>query len=185
MTTIAIRDGVLASDTLVTRYGEQAAGHRVKAYKVDGAIVTAVGKATFARAFHQWTMDGRKGDAPSNSESTGIVLEVDGSVSLYNEGLRETAPFAEFYAFGSGNEYALGAMAMGADARQAVAAASRFCLFTGGEISVLRLDDVQAQPPGYYPLPEGVRCRCAKLRTDANGVSWCCQGRTASLARAA
>jgi ATP-dependent protease HslVU (ClpYQ) peptidase subunit len=45
---------------------------------------------------------------------------------------------AAAFAAGSGERYALGAMAMGATPEQAVQVAAGFCRYTGGDITVLR-----------------------------------------------
>ena len=44
-----------------------------------------------------------------------------------------------FYAIGSGRDFALAAMRMGADAKKAVKIASEFDIHTGGRIRTMRL----------------------------------------------
>lgn len=50
------------------------------------------------------------------------------------------------WAIGSGREYAIGAMAQGADAEQAVAIAARFDAWTGGAIKSLPIETMKRAP---------------------------------------
>lgn len=69
---------------------------------------------------------------------TMLMVAPDGSLRRLTKG--GVASFeAPFYADGSGGEYAMGAMAMGANARQAVQVACRFDLASGDGIDTLTL----------------------------------------------
>lgn len=147
MTTIAYRDRTLAADTGMSRSGNIFGGTVVKIVRVpDGRLAGAVGSAGFGGAFLTWAQNGAdRAIAPSAKEDqstydTGFIVERDGSLSVLEpSGWFSCSP--PFYAFGSGKEIAMGAMAMGADAQRAVAVA---CVIDAGSrepITVLGLEN--------------------------------------------
>ena len=141
MTTVAFRDGVLAADTLVTANTHRD-GSVTKIAKRGPVLAAAVGLLPFALAFLDWFRGGMLGDPPpmGNKEdrATGHIFTSDGWVLSYSifgwQRIR-----AEYYANGSGSDYAYGAMAMGASAEDAVRAALIHETASGGEIQVLRI----------------------------------------------
>lgn len=117
MTTIAVRAGVMASDSRAT-YESEAGGHRVgpctKLYRRAGAIIGTAGEVAPALAFLAWYGKTvakapeflRKGEG----DFTAMVLRTDGAVLLY-EGSCYAEPYpGEFWAIGSGAKAALGAL---------------------------------------------------------------------------
>ena len=61
------------------------------------------------------------------------------------------------WAIGSGREYAIGAMAQGADAEQAVAIAARFDPYTGGAIKTVPIESMKRAPlSNFLPLTPGL-----------------------------
>lgn len=69
-----------------------------------------------------------------------ILVRPNGEVFVVKDCLGLTGPLtAPYFAVGSGDEYALGAMCMGASAIEAVGAAIRFDPHSGGSITVLRI----------------------------------------------
>lgn len=143
MTTIAYRDGVLAADTLQTS-GSVRVGLTVKIdRRDDGTMVAACGDAAYAHKFRAWVMAGEQGDAPlpqrenGNDEGSGIIFRPDGTVVRCEAGglFTMTGPH---HAFGSGREFALGVMALGMGALEGIKAAMAHCIYTGGEVTVLR-----------------------------------------------
>lgn len=133
MSVICYRDGVLASDSRA--YGGSGCpspGLKAKVHLLeDGRRVGIVSaKLGHPEKFLAWLKDGGDvtawtGDMP---DLRAIVVHTDGTVSLYDDNIWPSGPIepAEFFALGSGTEYALGAMYMGATAEQAVEAAIRF-----------------------------------------------------------
>lgn len=144
MTTIAYRDGVLAADSRAYSGDKVPIGFKKKIHRlVDGArfgvSTTSVGGDQLIR---RWIEGGCKevaNDSLKPESFTAILVKADGSVFYANNNLEWSGPLsAEFIAIGSGEQFALGAMAMGATAEEAVEAAIRLDPWSDGEITVLR-----------------------------------------------
>lgn len=143
MTTIAYRDGVIAADTLACS-GNLADLFVAKIAARAGVLAGATGTSAMCMAFRDWFRRGMVGDPPSpvnpadkDDGYTGVIFPGANVVLMWNDAgwLKAEAPY---YAAGSGREIALGALAVGASAEEAVRAASRHDTHTGGEITVLR-----------------------------------------------
>lgn len=143
MTTIAYKDGVLAADTLCVN-GYTRAGYLTKiARGSDGVLGGSAGTAAFNRRFLEWITAGRVTEPPraetdkdSNSRDFGFIVLLDGQLELHEpEGVLTIS--APFYACGSGREIAVGAMAAGASAEQAVKVAIELDCYSGGDITTL------------------------------------------------
>lgn len=145
MTTIAVRAGVMASDSRAT-YESATGGHRVgpctKLYRKCGDILGTAGEVPPALVFLDWY--GKPASkAPEElrlgkAECTVLVLRKDGVVLLY-EGSCYAEPFpGEFWAIGSGAKAALGALHMGATAEQAVRVAALIDPYTDDRIVTMR-----------------------------------------------
>jgi ATP-dependent protease HslVU (ClpYQ) peptidase subunit len=140
LTTIAYRNGQMAADSQVT------AGHtiiptsvtKIARRKKDGALAAACGHLTFLSAFLAWFEAGEKGEGPPLDEGDrGIIVRGKGKpIEVFeNTGWFEYSP--EYAAFGSGLEFAMGAMHHGATAYEAIQAAVKHDPGTGGEILVM------------------------------------------------
>ncbi|MGA0604865.1 hypothetical protein ACO2Q0_02605 [Phenylobacterium sp. VNQ135] len=139
MTTIAYRDGVLAADTLINASGE-VLGYTPKIGKAGRVLYGASGTTAWCWAFRSWVSRGCYGPPPERcDDKTGgfIVAPNDDLIVFHCEGVERRSGLP-FYADGSGANYALGAMQMGADPVQAVKAAMVWDRKTGGEITVLK-----------------------------------------------
>jgi hypothetical protein len=145
MTTIAFRFPYVAADS-----GSSAGGVRTfKAHKLikcpDGSIAAGSGEAVFVSSFLRWAFEGAHEPAPATGRGDdavgrGLILHVNGSFTSY-EGDGSVSFKAEYYAMGSGHEMALGAMAFGASAGQAVAAALKHDCYSEGPIEVLQIGE--------------------------------------------
>lgn len=136
MTTVAYRDGVLAADTLSTCNG-LIDDYGAKVWRVGKVLVGAAGSRAVCLKFRDWVAGGMEGDSPMADDANGIVVSSAAVVCWSEKGpWPVTAPF---YSLGSGYQVALGAMEMGATAEQAVSAARKWDLGTGGEITTLKL----------------------------------------------
>lgn len=128
MTIIAYKDGECWADDLVFKE-DLIIGRELKiAYrKKDGAIIAASGGASACSEFLKWGVSGR-GKPPAifhderGAVNEAIVITADGEIHDYS-GPEPTKPGADFYAIGSGANIALGAMMVGASAKEAVMAA--------------------------------------------------------------
>ena len=73
------------------------------------------------------------GDMNITTTEFDLMVELDGRAFIMG-GDMTVFPINDFFAVGSGSEFALGAMEFGASAREAVAIAAKYDIFTGGVI---------------------------------------------------
>lgn len=158
MSTIAFRRGIMAADSRGTS-GDIIRGKVRKLYQLaDGRVVGIAGDVGYEPEFIAWLDDGAKPenrpDFSGASSFSALVGSTEGFV-VYGRELRCQVIGADFYAIGSGNEIALGAMAMGASARRAVELACDFDVYTGGEINEITAQSrpVPKQVPLKHPSP--------------------------------
>ncbi|WP_316200933.1 MULTISPECIES: hypothetical protein [unclassified Bradyrhizobium] len=122
MTTLAYRNGVLAADTRMIQ-GSAIIGNVIKIVRRDdGCMAGGAGDCAWVQGFHRWFLDGEQGDHPTvDDHAKGMIVRPDKTVEMYEQGgmLKFKPAFA---AMGSGKEFALGAMWMGATAEKAVRA---------------------------------------------------------------
>lgn len=137
MTTIAVKDGVLAVDSLVTQ-NDAAVGEADKARRLaDGTVIAWCGEIGLMEVAFGWFEAGADyAAAPEDlrhARGELVAMRADGSIETYHKARRDPCR-APFHAAGSGARFALGAMAGGLSARRAVEAAATLDLFTGGTI---------------------------------------------------
>ena len=139
MTTIVWRSGVLATDSQATLGGDTISMsgltkiHRLKCGELAaGCGVTA--KITIAvKALEE----GSK--LPNLNDATIIYVMPHGDITVYENSGSYTVSGKDFYAWGSGMSPALGALHVGANAAEAVAAACKVDPFSGGSVQSARL----------------------------------------------
>ena len=139
MTTIAYVRGAMAADTLMIK-GTTIIGQCVKIVRreKDGALCGGAGNLAWVQAFHIWFLDGENTDLPPMTEyDNGIIVrDGDGEIEIFEDG--GSFCFEPRYAaIGSGKDFALAAMSLGADAETAIKTAMGFDPGTGGEVTVL------------------------------------------------
>lgn len=157
MTTIAYRNSILVSDGQVS-FGERIDQMNLKKVrKINGCLVGGAGRLTSVLQFFSWFegwSDAQlvQGEAPhvqvfipeglEDEDFTGLVVFTDGVVFMYEGGKRSYELVnSEYYAIGSGADFALSAMDAGATAEEAVKVAIKRDVFSGGEIFVEELDE--------------------------------------------
>ncbi len=142
MTVIAYRDGVLAADTQATLGHSQRGASVCKVRKRGTVLAAAAGDSRGAIRFLDWFVGGLQPDAtPSMGEpdkdAQGYIFPPGGPILTFSR-TGWSKYHAEYDAFGCGCDYALGAMAHGANAIEAVQAALKHECMAGGPITVLR-----------------------------------------------
>lgn len=143
MTTIAFDGFTLAGDRQST-YGNTPVRTRPKVHRVtapDGRrfIVGMAGLAADARAYLQW-LRGEITGRPPFVDMSAMLIDDARRIWIYNDKSHGYEQIhTRQWAIGSGCDYALGAMAAGADAVAAVKIASRLDVCTGMGVSVLRI----------------------------------------------
>lgn len=138
MTIIAVKDGIMAVDSMVT-VGELKCGTTQKWMLVDdffgGGFVAGCGDLSDVNnAMTQFL----SGDKPDKLPDGSVLVWMDpaGKVKIYcGESWVEVD--AHFYAEGSGMNVAIGAMAAGASAEEAAEIACEYVTTCGGEVHVL------------------------------------------------
>lgn len=136
MSTVAWDGKTLAADRQSTQ--GDLAGVCNKIYQLaTGELVAWVGMRCAGEVMMRWYTEGADLKAYPSFQSNNdlnchfIVISVDGTAHEYSQHpvamLRSQKPWA----WGSGRDFALGAMAMGANATQAVKVASQFDINTG------------------------------------------------------
>lgn len=141
MTTIAFRAGIMAADSQCTG-SDIRRGEVDKLWRLDdGGVFAMAGASGLSAVIAEWLSKGAAlGDRPKLPDGLdvhGIYAATDGRVAILSNDLVLQWVDAPFHALGSGNEIAMGAMAMGATAEQAVACAARFDVFTGGPVRIM------------------------------------------------
>lgn len=144
MTTIAYRDGVMASDS--RGYGGDRApvGSKTKIHRLpDGTLMgcssNAPGQPEAVFAWYAGGADPREAPAFGDAKFRLLVVRPDGQSFLGENSFYLSGPLdARFFAVGSGQEYALGAMEAGASAVRAVEVAIKLDVWSDGEVRVLR-----------------------------------------------
>lgn len=154
MTTIAYKDGILAADTLFSCMGT-VAGYGPKIERTpSGRLVGASGNATYIRRLLKWAKT-EKGDPPllkSTENGMGLIVELDGTVTELNEDGSYSLSMP-FHASGSGTVLAMGVMAQGGTAEEAIRIAIRYDLHTGGDVMTLQLSQPASKPKGKRRSP--------------------------------
>lgn len=142
MTTIAYRDGVIAYDSRVTAGPTIVDDNRSKRVSRRGVEYFMCGCVSDQEYLIRW-YQGEKPETPDNVEASAIIVS-DGVV--YMAGYVKDDGFFlcplrqdNVAAMGSGEDHALTAMDMGADAKTAVKMAAKRDTQTGGRIRTFRV----------------------------------------------
>lgn len=136
MTTVVYdtRTREMVSDTQMSLHNVQVD----KIYRLpDNSIVGMAGRyATLLAAVEYLsTPEGEEVEKPQMEDSDILLLvNQDNEVFLYTNNLVAMPLYGDYIAIGSGSEYAMGAMAQGATAEEAVAIAHKFDPNTGPNI---------------------------------------------------
>lgn len=121
-------------------YGSYSNGERSKIEKCGRRVVALAGDAWLRIPLERWVRMGCPEDeVPADlleheTDFNCLIVEDDGSVFCFAKGYLMPVP-GEYIAIGSGASFALGAMAMGATAEEAVRASARHDKNTGGVVT--------------------------------------------------
>jgi ATP-dependent protease HslVU (ClpYQ) peptidase subunit len=140
MTTIVYRDGVLAADQRMTQGDTLVSDKCKKLVRMsDGSLVAIAGRLSLAQKFVEWARKGGKGSPPTGAVYDGIWLRHDGLYVWESGDHVIKLDQRRFYAWGSGQIAALGALHYGASATEAVRCAAKVDISTGGKIVSAKL----------------------------------------------
>lgn len=147
MTTVSARDGVIASDTMMSAYNIRHTMPGLKLFIAGQYAVAVAGDCRYIPLLKRWFSK----DCPPGEEGfsrmwedewDALAMDVHGNLFVL---LADTLqPVGEpFYSIGSGRDLALGAMAMGASAREATAIAGRFDRATNTDVEAISTEDLR------------------------------------------
>lgn len=143
LTTIAYRAGIVAADSQSVRGDMVNPEPAQKIWRIEhGGLGGIIGTWAVLAEVQAWLSYGKKSwEKPKLPEDTTVVeFLVDGTILEHvAEGLQDAKTSRGFYAWGSGREFAYGALAQGASAFEAVTIAAEFDVWTGGEIRQMRV----------------------------------------------
>lgn len=139
MTTVAWRSGILAADTLIA-YGSYTNGDREKIAQCGNYHAAVAGPAWVREPLEEWLRSGaRRKNCPNellDNEEAFATIIMNGHGAIFDFTRGYLIPIcADYAAIGSGGHMALGAMAHGATAIQAVRAACKHDKSSGGRIT--------------------------------------------------
>lgn len=147
MTTIAYKDGILAGDSQMTRGDEKCIGVQ-KVFKTAHFLVGFAGSFSNVMPVYRWLTEYERHvtdpaqmylewhTVPEYGDGYSLLL-VDRAGGIWTAGKNNPPVYVPggFDATGSGSEFALGAMAAGASAPEAVAIAAKYDIYTGGLVN--------------------------------------------------
>lgn len=138
MTTIAYKDGILASDSQCWK-GDIRIGYVRKIIRLkDRSLLAVAGNLACLQSFAEWLNGGRVDRKPSDHETTIVHVRLDGSVWVFEHD-GEMRSSEQVAAWGSGHVVARTAMECGLSAPEAVRMAVKFDGWSGGPVRSLRL----------------------------------------------
>ncbi|MCD5994163.1 proteasome subunit beta [Pseudomonas sp. CDFA 602] len=145
MTTIAYKDGVIAYDTRQTRNGSIVSDDCSKCEIVDGVSFFLSGcvcdeKGLIAAYFGTPSKDPLECSGFVVDNGKLMLVGHDDKTGVWKQPLDLSNPDA----IGSGSAYALAAMDMGASAEDAVRAAMRRDIYTGGVVRCVAIESVES-----------------------------------------
>ncbi|UVD32745.1 hypothetical protein [Pseudomonas phage PH826] len=142
MTTIAYKDGIIATDGRITQGGVITDEDAEKRLEVDGIVFWLSGAVCDWKVLAEAYVNG-DGMEDQELKVSGLVLDTDGlhfiswDGGIYSEKVNLERPRAA----GSGTQFALGAMMAGASAEEAVEAAKALDIYSGGTVRSYKLWD--------------------------------------------
>ena len=132
-TIIATREGIYA-DTLCTY---TVPFKTRKHERIGSSIYAGAGDLDDLFKFFAWRRDG--GDPPSGDEALDVLEVCTEGIFIWGKKLVRLWINEDSYAIGTGSQYVIGAMAMGAKPREAMKIATRFDSGTGKQIEYVKL----------------------------------------------
>ena len=141
MTCIAYRDGIIAADSMAVIDNYVKLSDDIKVAKRKGHLFGMSGNdCPKMEEFTKWFFSENKEKHPMKTfKFEIIVITPAGIIQQWDQRGRYETLNLPFYSVGSGKEYAIGAMEVGATAEQAVLAAIKWCPTVGGKVITRKL----------------------------------------------
>lgn len=157
MTTIAVKDGIMVGDGRCSLGSTIIKDDMVKVFWINNHLMGGAGRARSISTFAQWLqkhtdytiVNQEVGDLvdlippvlQDDEEFTALVLTPDKQVLMYDGNVALNLGQDVPASIGSGSVFALAAMDAGASAEDAVKIAMKRDVYSGGEITVVQLED--------------------------------------------
>ncbi len=145
MTVIAWDGKRLAADRQATNADMRAKVSKARRLS-GGCVVAFTGELEKGLVLTRWYEEGALPERwpafQKTDDWTRLIIADANGVRVYEKELVPQTFDETFMAWGSGRDFAMGAMAMGADAKQAVEVASMFNVYCGGGVEVFDLQEV-------------------------------------------
>lgn len=157
MTTIAVKDGIMVGDGRCSLGSTVIKDDMVKVFWINNHLMGGAGRARSISTFAQWLqkhtdytiVNQEVGDLvdlippvlQDDEEFTALVLTPDKQVLMYDGNVALNLGQDVPASIGSGSVLALAAMDAGASAEDAVKIAMKRDVYSGGEITVVKLED--------------------------------------------
>lgn len=157
MTTIAVKDGVMVGDGRCSLGSTVIKDDMVKVFWINNHLMGGAGRARSISTFAQWLqkhtdytiVNQEVGDLvdlippvlQDDEEFTALVLTPDKQVLMYDGNVALNLGQDVPASIGSGSVFALAAMDAGVSAEDAVKIAMKRDVYSGGEITVVQLED--------------------------------------------
>ena len=157
MTTIAVKDGIMVGDGRCSLGSTVIKDDMVKVFWINNHLMGGAGRARSISTFAQWLqkhtdytiVNQEVGDLvdlippvlQDDEEFTALVLTPDKQVLMYDGNVALNLGQDVPASIGSGSVFALAAMDAGASAEEAVKIAMKRDVYSGGEITVVQLED--------------------------------------------
>ena len=138
MTIIAYRAGMLAADSLETS-GDVRTGYVPKIFRVNGGLIGFSGARPAIDAVLGWLHGGERPEGLGPDDLAALLIQPDGSAWEMTSALVPFRVPGEFAAIGGAWRLAVGAMAFGANAVEAVKVAIDLNVNCGGPIRWMTL----------------------------------------------
>ena len=134
MTTIIATPGGIYTDTLCT----YTVPFKTRKYeRIGGSLYAGAGNLDELTRFFVWRRDG--GDPPTLEDEIDVLEVCPEGIFIWGKKCVRIWVNEDVYAVGSGSEFAMGAIAMGAKPREAMKIAAKFDCKTGNQIEYVKL----------------------------------------------
>ena len=157
MTTIAVKDGIMVGDGRCSLGSTVIKDDMVKVFWINNHLMGGAGRARSISTFAQWLqkhtdytiVNQEVGDLvdlippvlQDDEEFTALVLTPDKQVLMYDGNVALNLGHDVPASIGSGSVFAIAAMDAGASAEDAVKIAMKRDVYSGGEITVVQLEE--------------------------------------------
>lgn len=140
MTTIVYRDGIMAADSRAYTGSRTPIGTKTKIRHLEDGTLVGVSSSIpgGGEAVLDWYLNGKPESVDLPGSFTLLVVTANGQAFFARDTAFVSGPIdAPYFAIGSGEEYALGALSMGASAVDAVRAGVKHDVWSGFPILAL------------------------------------------------